>query len=112
MINPSRHLRLSGVLVTVVDSGDRDEMNRPIPTESRKPVRFWWHPAGVSETTNQADRQTERRTAYFSNATVIRSNCRLEHGGQGWEFDGPAEAWIHPHTGHTVGQTATLVRVS
>lgn len=112
MIDPSRHLRLSGVLVTVADSGERDEMNHPIYTETRTRVRFWWHPAGVSETTNRATNQTERRTAYFTAGAEIRGTARLEHGGRVWEFDGPAEPWVHPHTGDTVGQTATLARVS
>lgn len=112
MIDMSRHLRLSGVLVTVSQGATRDEMNHPVPTTTRRTVRFWWHPAGASETTNRAELQTERRTAYFAASPEIQSTARLEHRGQLWEFDGPAEPWVHPHTGHTVGQTATLVRVS
>jgi len=104
--------RLLGILTTVTQSDDVDDMNRPLDVTTQTRVRFWWHPETAAEVTGTRPVAMTRMVTYFPASTSVNESSRLTYDGAAYEFDGPPLAWVHPLTGQSVGIVGHVVRTT
>ena len=94
-------LVLTGTLVRVTD-GDPDDYNVPTEETTTSTVRCWLTQANASESTRDADQQTENVVIYLPAGTEVTGRDRITINEDTFEFQGPPWAAVNPLAGGAV----------
>lgn len=107
-----RWCKTRATLTTVTAGTERDEMNRPVDTETTETVMVCVHPEQGAETTTGRQVATGRQVVYLKACAEPAATSTLTIGSAVFQFDGPAMEWLQPRTGRRVGWEARIVRSS
>lgn len=100
-------LVLTGTLTRTTDSDETDPYNMPTEDTTTAEVRCWLTQANASETTANANLQTEGVLVFLPAGTVVSGRDRITIDGATYEFTGPPWSAVNP----LMGGAAAFVQV-
>lgn len=96
-----QYLVLDGTLTRTTD-GDPDAYNVPTEETTTSTVRCWLTQANASESTRDANQQTENVVIYLPAGTQVTGRDRITIDGATFEFQGPPWSAVNPLHGGAV----------
>lgn len=92
-------LVLTGTLTRTTDGDETDAYNMPTEETTTAEVRCWLTQANASDTTGNANLQTEDLVVYLPGGTEVSGRDRLTVDGAVYEFTGPPWSAQNPLMG-------------